>query len=57
MNAYKAAVEEKYRFLVTVMRCLSRTIRRQLMSGRGVIPRRWFKTLDCFSDVVRKNEI
>lgn len=35
MNAYKAAVEEKYRFLVTVMRCLSRTIRRQLMSASG----------------------
>lgn len=35
MNAYKAAVEEKYRFLVTVMRCLSRTIRRQLMSALG----------------------
>lgn len=48
MNAYKAAVEEKYRFLVTVMRCLSRTIRRQLMSASGVIPRRWFKRWTVF---------
>ncbi len=48
MNAYKAAVEEKYRFLVTVMRCLSRTIRRQLMSALGVIPRRWFKRWTVF---------
>ncbi len=48
MNAYKAAVEEKIAFLVTVMRCLSRTIRRQLIARWGVIPRRWFKRWTVF---------
>lgn len=32
MNAYKVAVEQKYRFLATGMRCLSRTIRRLFLS-------------------------
>lgn len=34
MNAYKTAVEQKYRFLATGTRCLSRTIRRLFLSVR-----------------------